>query len=181
MVKVLEDIGSHLWPLKEFLHKHGSEPAYVSYIDFVAYVTFHKFWPIFDRYNVPRSFLRPNGNLLVLFEEEYGNPLNISLDTVSNNRVCGHVSDIQPHRVNSWEVRDHYQWRPIPRVNLRCPPKQVITKIVFASHGNPSGNCESYALGSCHSSSTQQIVEKVTYLYIKSIGYILCYKYYNTP
>ncbi|GJR29589.1 beta-galactosidase 16 [Tanacetum coccineum] len=113
-------------------------------------------------YNVPRSFLRPNGNLLVLFEEEYGNPLNISLDTVSNNRVCGHVSDIhiQPHRVNSWEVRDHYQWRPIPRVYLRCPPKRVIAKIVFASHGNPSGNCESYTLGSCHSTSTQQIVEK---------------------
>ncbi|KAG9145199.1 hypothetical protein Leryth_008984 [Lithospermum erythrorhizon] len=34
-------------------------------------------------YNVPRSFLKPRGNLLVLFEEESGNPLDITLDDVS--------------------------------------------------------------------------------------------------
>ncbi|GLT84966.1 hypothetical protein SLE2022_031710 [Rubroshorea leprosula] len=34
-------------------------------------------------YNVPRSFLKPTGNLLVLLEEEFGDPLQITLDTVS--------------------------------------------------------------------------------------------------
>ncbi|XP_047260871.1 beta-galactosidase 16-like [Capsicum annuum] len=34
-------------------------------------------------YNVPRSFLQPGDNLLVLFEEETGNPLDITLDTIS--------------------------------------------------------------------------------------------------
>ncbi|XP_070056012.1 beta-galactosidase 16 isoform X3 [Nicotiana tomentosiformis] len=34
-------------------------------------------------YNVPRSFLQPGDNLLVLFEEETGNPLDITVDTIS--------------------------------------------------------------------------------------------------
>ncbi|GMI87297.1 beta-galactosidase 16 [Hibiscus trionum] len=33
-------------------------------------------------YHVPRSFLKPRGNLLVLLEEEYGDPLGITLDRV---------------------------------------------------------------------------------------------------
>ncbi|MFS7983632.1 putative beta-galactosidase [Helianthus anomalus] len=111
-------------------------------------------------YNVPRSFLKPTGNLLVLFEEEYANPLNISLDTVSIDKVCGRVSDSHPPRVNSREVSGHYQSRPTPRVHLRCPKKQIISKIVFASHGNPSGDCENYSIGKCHSSNSQQVVEK---------------------
>ncbi|XP_035834799.1 uncharacterized protein LOC110885661 isoform X1 [Helianthus annuus] len=112
------------------------------------------------KYNVPRSFLKLTANLLVLFEEEYANPLNISLDTVSIDKVCGRVSDSHPPRVNSREVSGHYQWRPTPRVRLRCPKKQIISKIVFASHGNPSGDCENYSIGKCHSSNSQQVVEK---------------------
>ncbi|XP_022954831.1 beta-galactosidase 16-like [Cucurbita moschata] len=34
-------------------------------------------------YHVPRSFLKPTGNLLVIFEEETGNPVGITLDVVS--------------------------------------------------------------------------------------------------
>lgn len=34
-------------------------------------------------YHIPRSLLKPSGNLLVLFEEETGDPLRISLDTVT--------------------------------------------------------------------------------------------------
>lgn len=35
------------------------------------------------RYHIPRSFLKPLGNLLVLFEEEVGNPTEITLETIS--------------------------------------------------------------------------------------------------
>ncbi|KAI3758607.1 hypothetical protein L6452_06174 [Arctium lappa] len=101
-------------------------------------------------YNVPRSFLKPTGNLLVLFEEEYGNLLNISLDTVSINKVCGHVSDSHPPPLNSLE----------PRLHLWCPHERNISKIIFASHGNPLGNCESYSIGNCHSANSQNMVEK---------------------
>jgi len=34
------------------------------------------------RYHIPRSLLKSTGNLLVLLEEETGNPLAITLDTV---------------------------------------------------------------------------------------------------
>ncbi|KAK1433352.1 hypothetical protein QVD17_10262 [Tagetes erecta] len=110
-------------------------------------------------YNVPRSFLKPTRNLLVLFEEEHGNPLNISLDVVSINKVCGHVSDSHPPRINSWGVHGHFHLRRRPSVHLRCPKKRIISKIVFASHGNPVGDCESYSIGNCHSPNSQQIVE----------------------
>ncbi|KAJ9564907.1 hypothetical protein OSB04_000873 [Centaurea solstitialis] len=104
-------------------------------------------------YNVPRSFLKSTRNLLVLFEEEYGNPLNISLDTVSINKVCGHISDSHPPPLNSSEP---------PVLQLRCPHDRNISKIIFASHGNPLGNCQSYSIGNCHSTNSQDMVEKVS-------------------
>lgn len=39
-------------------------------------------YPLF-RYHVPRSFVKLSGNLLVLLEEEGGDPLGISLVTVA--------------------------------------------------------------------------------------------------
>ncbi|KAL2342889.1 hypothetical protein Fmac_004174 [Flemingia macrophylla] len=40
-------------------------------------------------YHVPRSFLEDNGNILVLFEEVGGNPLRISLNTISSTNIDG--------------------------------------------------------------------------------------------
>ncbi|CAK9169228.1 unnamed protein product [Ilex paraguariensis] len=117
-------------------------------------------------YNVPRSFLRPTGNLLVLFDEEFGNPLGISIDTISITKVCGHVSDSNPppvtlwkgHKLSEMKHKEHHGRRP--KVHLRCPPNRNITKILFASFGNPLGDCGSYAIGSCHSTNSKAIVEK---------------------
>ncbi|KAJ0969499.1 hypothetical protein J5N97_022376 [Dioscorea zingiberensis] len=45
-------------------------------------------------YHIPRSFLKPSGNLLVLFEEEGGgDPLNITLETISISSVFAAVSE----------------------------------------------------------------------------------------
>lgn len=125
---------------------------------------------IFARYNVPRSFLKPTGNLLVLLEEQNGYPLGISVDTISVSKVCGHVSDSHPPPVVSWRGQNqslkhhkkHQGWRP--KVQLRCSPGRNISKILFASFGNPYGDCDSYAIGSCHSSNSKATVEKVTFL-----------------
>ncbi|XP_051139234.1 beta-galactosidase 16-like [Andrographis paniculata] len=38
--------------------------------------------------HIPRSFLKPRGNMLVLFEEEMGNPLGISIGTVYLKKLC---------------------------------------------------------------------------------------------
>lgn len=101
-------------------------------------------------YHVPRSFLKPTNNQIVLFEEEEGNPTGISLDTVSIiTKVCRHViSDT------------NLQLSRRSRAHLSCPPNTKISKILFASFGNPIGNCQSYALGKCHSSNSTQIVQK---------------------
>uniref|UniRef100_A0A2N9EM99 Beta-galactosidase n=1 Tax=Fagus sylvatica TaxID=28930 RepID=A0A2N9EM99_FAGSY len=118
-------------------------------------------------YNVPRSFLNPKGNLLVLFEEEEeGNPLGISIDTVSITRVCGTVTSSYPPPVISWVGQNQIRTKQrknhgrMPKVQLRCPPRRNISKILFASFGTPLGDCENYEKGSCHSSNSSAIVEK---------------------
>ncbi|KAG8378241.1 hypothetical protein BUALT_Bualt08G0117200 [Buddleja alternifolia] len=118
-------------------------------------------------YHIPRSFLKPTDNLLVLLEEEMGNPLAISVDTVSITKVCGHVSDSNPPPVISWKSEtlsqnQYYKERHgrRPKVQLRCPPRKYISKILFASFGSPSGDCQNYAVGSCHSTNSTAIAEK---------------------
>ncbi|KAK6132340.1 hypothetical protein DH2020_033900 [Rehmannia glutinosa] len=114
-------------------------------------------------YHIPRSFLKPTDNLLVLFEEEIGNPLGISVDTVSVTKVCRHVSDSNPPPVASWKretLNENKDNGRTPKVRLHCPSKTKISKILFASFGSPSGDCNNYALGSCHSTNSRAVVEK---------------------
>lgn len=114
---------------------------------------------------MPRSFLRPTENLLVLLDEEYGNPLDISVDTVSVTKVCSHVSD-SSHPItwlkgNKKVAEKHEQ----AKAHLRCPPKKIISRILFASFGTPLGNCGRYSVGRCHSSNSKAIVERVSVIY----------------
>ncbi|GMY06727.1 beta-galactosidase 16 [Fagus crenata] len=121
--------------------------------------------PSQKRYHVPRSFLKPKDNLLVLLEEENGYPLGISLDTISRTKVCGLVSESHLPPVcgtrhdQSGEICQRNPDRR-PNVQLQCPPNSTISKILFASFGTPSGDCESQALGTCHTSNSRAIVEK---------------------
>ena len=118
---------------------------------------------------MPRSFLKPTDNLLVILEEENGYPPGISIDTISITKVCGHVSDSHLPPVISWRGQNkteqnynkkHHGRRP--KVQLRCPPGRNISSILFSSYGTPSGDCGSYAIGSCHSSNSLATVEEVS-------------------
>ncbi|KAM6559512.1 hypothetical protein CsatA_028751 [Cannabis sativa] len=120
-------------------------------------------------YNVPRSFLKPSKNLLILLEEENGNPLGISIDKVLRARACGLVSESHLPPVRSWVEEKERQGkngkhrslkRVSPSIQLRCPRGKNISHILFASYGTPSGNCESYAQGSCHAFNSKTIVEQ---------------------
>ncbi|KAL5704440.1 hypothetical protein ACHQM5_022873 [Ranunculus cassubicifolius] len=118
-------------------------------------------------YHIPRAFLKPTGNLLVLMEELSGNPLTISVGTVSNNKACSRISDSHLPPVSSWELitrtggsRQTYTARR-PRVQLDCPSGMTISKILFASYGNPLGDCSNYAIGSCHASNSRAVVERI--------------------
>jgi len=122
------------------------------------------------RYHIPRSFLKPNSNLLVILEEEReGNPLGITIDTVSVTEVCGHVSNTNPHPVISPRKKGlnrknlTYRYDRKPKVQLQCPTGRKISKILFASFGTPNGSCGSYSIGSCHSPNSLAVVQKVSY------------------
>lgn len=120
------------------------------------------------RYHVPRTFLKPSDNLLVIQEEEGGNPLGISIDTVSIPKVCVQVSESRLPPLSSWvrmdqtreSIRNTHHYAS--NVKLNCPRGKKISNISFASYGNPSGNCGNYTLGSCHSFQSATVVEQVS-------------------
>ncbi|GMN45552.1 hypothetical protein TIFTF001_014749 [Ficus carica] len=136
----------------------------------VSFLTFNG-QPSQTWYNVPRSFLKPSGNLLILLEEENnGNPLGISLDTVLTTRACVKVSESHLPPVSTWVAekqsggKKNNNWmkrrKTAPIAKLSCPPGRKISKVLFASYGTPSGDCQSYAKGSCHASNSETIVKR---------------------
>ncbi|XAR62826.1 Beta-galactosidase [Bertholletia excelsa] len=131
-------------------------------------------------YHIPRSFLKPRGNLLVLFDEENGNPLDISLGTVLITKVCGHVSDSHPPPVVTWKgngqvTKEYKHHGRSPQIHLQCPENKKISKILFASFGTPSGDCGSYSIGRCHASNSKAMAEKAC-LGKKKCSILLSYK-----
>ncbi|KAJ1687875.1 hypothetical protein LUZ63_019265 [Rhynchospora breviuscula] len=84
-------------------------------------------------YHVPRSWLKPTGNLMVVLEEWGGDPSGISLVKRSVGSVCAYVDAT-----------------PQAKVELSCDLGKKISQIKFASYGTPSGRCGGYSEGSCH-------------------------------
>ncbi|RZR96368.1 hypothetical protein BHM03_00025391 [Ensete ventricosum] len=109
-------------------------------------------------YHVPRSWLNPTGNLLVVFEEWAGDPTGISMVKRSVGSVCADISEWQPSMSN-WHTRDYGK----PKVRLFCGTGQNITAIKFASFGTPQGACGSFSEGSCHAYKSYAAFEKVNF------------------
>nr|CAD1818145.1 unnamed protein product [Ananas comosus var. bracteatus] len=103
-------------------------------------------------YHVPRSFLKDKQNLLILFEEIGGDPVEITVNTMSVTRVCSRVSETSTPSVFSKSKQ--------PSVHLHCQEGKRIEAIEFASYGNSFGDCEGHGVGSCHSNSSKSVVEK---------------------
>ncbi|XP_020214621.1 beta-galactosidase 8 isoform X1 [Cajanus cajan] len=112
-------------------------------------------------YHVPRSWLQPDSNTLVLFEESGGNPTKISFATKQIGSICSHVSESHPPPVDLWNS-DRESGRKIGTVlSLECPyPNQVISSIKFASFGTPYGTCGNFKHGRCTSNKALSIVQK---------------------
>ncbi|WOK94685.1 hypothetical protein Cni_G03390 [Canna indica] len=116
-------------------------------------------------YHVPRSFLKPDKNLLVVLEEEGGNPEDIKIVTVKRDNICTVVSDANPPSVWSWEMQNgnlrSVVHQPKTEATLSCTgSKKVIQSVVFASFGNPTGMCGNFTAGSCHTPNAKAFVEK---------------------
>ncbi|KAG5566745.1 hypothetical protein RHGRI_002326 [Rhododendron griersonianum] len=112
-------------------------------------------------YHVPRSWLQPSGNTLVLFEETGGDPTQLSFATREIGSLCSHISESHPQHVETWRSSRKRGSRPGPALSLECPlTNQVISSIEFASFGTPSGSCGSFSHGSCNSTQALSIVQK---------------------
>ncbi|CAN6439401.1 unnamed protein product [Victoria cruziana] len=112
-------------------------------------------------YHVPRSWVHPTGNLLVVFEEIGGDASGISLVTRSLASVCADVTEFHPYLKN-WHL-ENYGKREVlqkPRIHLHCEEGQLITAIKFASFGTPLGSCGDFQLGACHAPDSHSVLEK---------------------
>ncbi|KAH7685343.1 Beta-galactosidase protein [Dioscorea alata] len=103
-------------------------------------------------YHIPRAFLKPSNNLLVLFEEMNGDPLQITLETISVSHICNSAEEPKMHKILSPKRRRE--------VRLQCHQGKRISAIDFASYGTPNGDCASYSIGSCHSNASKSVVQE---------------------
>uniref|UniRef100_A0A0A0KMB2 beta-galactosidase n=1 Tax=Cucumis sativus TaxID=3659 RepID=A0A0A0KMB2_CUCSA len=112
-------------------------------------------------YHVPRAWLKPKDNLLVVFEELGGNPTSISLVKRSVTGVCADVSEYHP-TLKNWHIESYGKSEDLhrPKVHLKCSAGYSITSIKFASFGTPLGTCGSYQQGTCHAPMSYDILEK---------------------
>lgn len=118
---------------------------------------------LLNRYHVPRSFLQPGSNDLVLFEQFGGDPSKISFGIRQTGSVCAQVSEAHPAQIDSWNSSQQTMQRYGPALRLECPKDgQVISSIKFASFGTPSGTCGSYSHGECSSTQAHSVVQEVT-------------------
>ena len=83
-----------------------------------------------------------------------GDPLQITVNTMSITTVCGDVNELSASAL-------HAQGRG-PEVRLQCQRGKHISAIEFASYGNPAGDCTAFSTGSCHAESSESVVKQVT-------------------
>ncbi|CAH9066851.1 unnamed protein product [Cuscuta epithymum] len=103
-------------------------------------------------YHVPRSWLRPSDNLLVISEEWSGSPFGISLVKREVGSVCAQMYEWQPQLMN-WRLQSSgkVNRRLRPKLHLSCGSGgKNITSIKFASFGTPEGKCGEFRQGACH-------------------------------
>ncbi|KAL0395530.1 UNVERIFIED_CONTAM: Beta-galactosidase 3 [Sesamum calycinum] len=112
-------------------------------------------------YHLPRSWLKPTQNLLVLFEELGGDTTRITLVKRSMTSVCADVAEYHPN-IRNWQIESYGRPEEFhkPKVHLRCGPGQSISSIKFASFGTPLGTCGSFQQGTCHAPTSYAILEK---------------------
>lgn len=110
---------------------------------------------------MPRSWLKPTQNLLVLFEEIGGDASKISLVKRATTSVCASAQEQHPTVVN-WHTDSNGESEMLrqAKIHLECAAGQTISGIKFASFGTPSGTCGAYQLGTCHAKNSYAVTEK---------------------
>ena len=131
-----------------------------------TYLTVNK-RPSQSHYHIPRAFLKPKDNFLVIFDEAGGDIGTVEIQTVHRDVICSIISEDMTAPVTDWEPKGNGIAlakgisKPQPRVVLKCPKGKIAKHVDFASFGNPYGVCGYYILGNCTSPNSVQIAEKV--------------------
>ncbi|XP_030523326.1 beta-galactosidase 13-like [Rhodamnia argentea] len=120
--------------------------------------------PSQSEYHIPRSFIKPTDNLLVVLDEDGGNPASVEILNIDRDTICSYIDEYHPPSVKSW-ARKNSNFRPVlddvkPAAHLKCPNHKKIVAIEFASFGNPEGVCGNFNLGDCNSPVAKDVVEK---------------------
>nr|AYP70305.1 beta-galactosidase 2 [Actinidia deliciosa] len=102
-------------------------------------------------YHIPRTWVHPGENLLVLHEELGGDPSKISFLTRSGQEICSHVSEADPPPADAWKPMSEFVSQTA-EIRLSCEQGWRITSITFASFGTPTGDCGTFSPGRCHTS-----------------------------
>lgn len=114
-------------------------------------------------YHVPRSWFKPDRNVLVIFEEKGGDPTTIRFSRRKTTGVCALVSEDHPSLKLESGLKDKIKSKYYSgaTVHLKCPINTHISTVKFASFGTPMGKCGSYSTGQCHDPNSVSMVEKV--------------------
>ncbi|KAK6255228.1 hypothetical protein SCA6_016533 [Theobroma cacao] len=116
-------------------------------------------------YHIPRSWLQATNNLLVIFEENGGNPFEISVKLRVPRILCAQVSESHYPRLQKWFHPDVIDGKVSisdmkPEIHLQCEEGHIISSIEFASYGTPHGSCQNFSEGNCHSQNSLSMVSK---------------------
>ncbi|KAL1316021.1 hypothetical protein AAHE18_15G034600 [Arachis hypogaea] len=115
-------------------------------------------------YHIPRAFLKPKENLIVVLEEMGGKVEGIKIQTVNRDTICSIVREDYPPNAKTWRremgVVSTKMKNPKPTANLACPENKIITHVEFASYGDPVGECGHLFPGNCTSPNSQKVVEQ---------------------
>ncbi|KDP29649.1 hypothetical protein JCGZ_18811 [Jatropha curcas] len=120
--------------------------------------------PTQPEYHIPRSYLKPKNNLVVIMEEEPSNPERIEIVLVDRDTICSFIGESHPPHVKSWARQDN-KFIPVlddvkPAAHLKCPADRKIVAVEFASFGDPYGACGGFIAGNCTSANSKQVVEQ---------------------
>ncbi|XVE48861.1 hypothetical protein DITRI_Ditri01bG0035800 [Diplodiscus trichospermus] len=120
--------------------------------------------PTQSEYQIPRSYLRPTRNLIIIFEEEQGNPKDVEILMVDRDTICSHVGENYPPSVRLFESKGGNLRAKVndlkPKAELTCPDQKQIVAVEFASFGDPIGSCGGFLVGNCTSPTSKEVVEK---------------------
>ncbi|KAM7264817.1 hypothetical protein ACFE04_002500 [Oxalis oulophora] len=116
-------------------------------------------------YHMPRAFLKPKDNLLVILEEIGGHIDGVKVLTVNRDTICSYITELHPPNVNTWKKKDSVLQTVVPgepkaHGNIVCPEDKKIVKVDFASFGTPLGYCGNFDLGNCSSPNSVKTVEE---------------------